>query len=73
MSTEKIERIDRSLRWLWLGPVAGMACLVPLFGYGAVSGSAQLMVISAITAGMLGVIWASTYAGLRSQRSKLAR
>jgi hypothetical protein len=73
MDTKKAERIDRGLRWLWVGPSAGIACMVALFCFGVVSGSAPLVTIASITAGMLGVTWASTFVALAGQRSKLVQ
>ncbi|MGC3954085.1 MAG: hypothetical protein QM804_07525 [Propionicimonas sp.] len=73
MRSEKIERIDRSLRWLWLGPVSGIGCMIVLFGVGVASGSAQLMLITSVTAAVLGSVWSATYAGLVAQRRKLAQ
>ena len=73
MSAEKIERIDRSLRWLWVGPVSGFSCMIALFCMGAITGSALLMLVASTTAAVLGAVWSATYAGLLAQRRKLAR
>ena len=73
MSAEKIERIDRSLRWLWVGPVSGFSCMTALFGMGAILGSAVLILFAWASAAVLVAVWFATYAGLLAQRRKLAR
>lgn len=72
-TAEKIERIDRSLRWLWVGPVSGITCMIALFCMGAISGSATLMLVASTTAAVMGTVWTSTYVGLLAQRRKLAQ
>lgn len=66
----EITRLQISLKWLWVGPVAGIACMIALFIAGVATQTPSLMIIPASMVGALGGMWA----GLRtSLRRKLAQ
>ena len=69
-----VARLQISQRWLWVGPVAGIAAMIALFVWGATSGHPQVMVISSGVAAALGAIWAgvatSTKAAIAKEMSR---
>lgn len=67
------DRLIPSRRWLWIGPTAGIACMVALFTYGLAIDAAPLAVIATSVAAVLGAVWASTHAALEAKSEKAAQ
>lgn len=58
---------NNGTKYLWIGPVLGIACMAGLFIYGLVGDIPQLLVMSSSLAAMLGAIWASTTAAAKKK------
>lgn len=66
-NTRRIERLRRSLTWLWVGPVGGLACMLALVCYGLAAGLPTVVMIASSVAAMLGGVWASTRIAVQRQ------
>ena len=56
---------NNGTRFLWIGPVAGLACMAALFTAGLITGSAGMTVMAATTAALLAAVWSSTVAAAK--------
>jgi hypothetical protein len=70
MSITTVDRLQLSLRWLWVGPVGALACAIVLAVYGFASDRPALVVMASTLAAVAGGVWASTHV---SVRRRLAR
>lgn len=58
---------NNGTRFLWIGPVAGLACMAALFIAGLITGSAGMTVMAATTAALLAAVWSSTVAAAKKK------
>ncbi|MFT3889288.1 MAG: hypothetical protein QM713_14145 [Arachnia sp.] len=70
-TTPDVDRLRLSLRWLWMGPAGGLACMTILFAFGVIEGSAPMMMVSATTASALISTWVSVRAALTAQLARI--
>ncbi|MGY5766302.1 hypothetical protein ACXET9_14005 [Brachybacterium sp. DNPG3] len=57
--------LQRSLSRAWIGPAAGIACMIVLFVVGLATDNLMLTIMASTMAGVLGSIWAALYGSLR--------
>lgn len=57
-------------RFLWIGPVAGLACMAALLIAGLITGSAGMTVMAASTAALLAAVWSSTVAAAKKKAAR---
>jgi hypothetical protein len=69
-STLTVDRLRVSLRWLWVGPVCALACMVALTVYGLVSDQPGLVVLASTIAAVSGGVWASSHVALQRRLSR---
>lgn len=60
-----INRLRISLKWAWIGPAAGIACMVALFVAGILTKTPGLTIMAASVGAALGGIWAGVTTSLR--------
>ncbi|WP_422117095.1 hypothetical protein [Brachybacterium sp. UNK5269] len=64
-NTARIGNLRLSLQWAWLGPVAGIACMIALVIMGLVTHTPGMTIMAASLAAVLASIWVSVNASLR--------
>lgn len=70
---KKLKSLRISQRWLWLGPAAGILCMVVLFVAGLATETAPWVVISASLVPLLGAIWVSSHVGVRTKIAEVEK
>lgn len=61
----EINKLRLSLKWLWAGPVAGIACMVALFIAGIVTETPGMMVMAGSVAAVCVGVWIGINTSLR--------
>lgn len=56
-------------RYLWIGPVMGILCMIGLFVYGLNINQPGLLVMSSTTALLLAVVWSTTHLSTKKRGS----
>ena len=72
-SAAHLEKLHLSRRWAWLGPIAGIACMIALLITGWVTHSQGLMVMAGSLIPVFGVIWACVDVSLHRQIDQAER
>lgn len=70
--TPELIRLRRSLKWSWLGPAAGIACMLALFAAGIGTETPGLVVMATSIGAALGGVWAATSTALRRRIARVS-
>jgi hypothetical protein len=65
MTATDISTLRLSLKWAWIGPAAGIACMVALFIVGLATQTSGRMVVAVSVAAALCGVWVAVIASLR--------
>ncbi|GAA4657273.1 hypothetical protein [Arthrobacter cryoconiti] len=63
---------DNGTRFVWMGFAAGLACMLALFIYGLVRGSAPMLVMASSVGVVLGSTWTATSVALKKRAREAA-
>lgn len=71
--SHELRKLQISLRWAWVGPAAGIACMIALFITGLVTQTPGMTVAAAtLTAAMAGM-WVGISVSLRRKITRVQR